>query len=153
MGTWKTLCPLESQRFGLWNILNEQKRFRWIWMMIIISQLIIQAKEIQTKRFFFSWAWMIQMAITTEFCSCRSWTHLYLDKQAGEGKYRCWQGTPCQLGPRDLPSWGAAAVGFLFFPLLVEWRKPTEWLFSTDIYSNVIGLGLMRSSSSVKSAQ
>lgn len=96
---------------------------------------------------------MIWIAITTAFCSCRYRTHLYLAEQAGAREHRCWQGTPCQLGPWGLPSWGAAALSFLFFPFLVEWRKPSEWLFSTDVYSNVIGLGLMRSSSSVKSAQ
>ena len=67
--------------------------------------------------------------IMAALCSHRHRSALYLDRQAGAGEGRCSQGTPSQRGPWDLPSWGAAAVSFLFFSLSGGMKETTEWLF------------------------
>ena len=90
--------------------------------------------------------------IMAALCSQRHRSALYLDEQAGAGEGRCSQGHPLSWAPGICQAGVQLLSASCFFPFLVEWRKPLNGCFSTDIYSNVIGLGLMRSSSSVKSA-
>lgn len=132
MRTWKALGSLESQGLGLWGVLNGQKKFKWTW--VVNSQLVIQAKDIQTKFSIFLPRQVLGgppylNCCVTAFCSCRYRTPIYVDKEVGAGAegYRCWHETPCQLGSWDLPGWGAAAVSFLFFSLSGG-MKETHWM-------------------------
>lgn len=90
------------------------------------NQLVVQAKEIQTKLFSFLSrclpSWIIWIVATWAICSCRyrrqGQGHVGADEERPVG-----QALGIRLAGAQLLS------ASCFFPLLVEWRKCTEWLF------------------------
>lgn len=124
MRTWKALCPLESQRFGLQDILNGQKEIE---MNLNDEQPMGNSGQRNSDQAISLPEQVFRGPNYLKCCSNRCCT---LPRQmqdpplSGQAvrcrEHRCSQGTPCQLGPWDLLSWGAAAVSFLFFPFLVE---------------------------------
>lgn len=120
------------------------------------SQLVVQAKEIQTKQFSCLDGCLgarIIATITAAFAYIDTGLTFIWTSGLGPRACRCSQGTPvsralgiCQAGAQLLSA-------SCFFPFWWNEGNLLNGYFSTDIYSNVIGPGLMRSSSSVKSAR